>query len=74
MTEKVKPARLRIGCTSTEIRPQRFANRDPNPHLPFEHELETPPNVLQVIAFISCVGGIYFLLGMLAQRYLGWMP
>lgn len=42
MTEKVKPARFRIGSCAN-IRPQRFANRDPFPQLPFEHELLEPP-------------------------------
>jgi len=32
-----KPARTRIGCTSTAIRPQRYASHDPRPDLPF-HE------------------------------------
>lgn len=39
MTEKVKPARFRIGCTSASPLPQRFATRDPWPAVPFDHEL-----------------------------------
>ena len=70
----IKPARTRIGCTSTEIRPQRYANRDPFPQLPFEHELLTPPPMRHVVQFIIGVGTIYAVLIVLATRYFGWMP
>ena len=38
-----KPARTRIGCTSTEIRPQRYALHDPRPDLPFDEDKPTWP-------------------------------
>jgi hypothetical protein len=74
MTEKIKPARTRIGYTSPEIRPQRSANRDSFPKLPFEHELMTPPPVRHVVLFLAGVAAIYIVLIVLATRYFGWMP
>lgn len=73
MTEKIKPARVRIGCL-TDIRPQRYANRDPWPQLPFEHELLEPPPMRHVVTFIIGVGIIYAVLIVLATRHFGWMP
>jgi hypothetical protein len=74
MTEKVKPARFRIGCTSTEIRPQRYADHDPFPQLPFEHERMDPPKLLDVIWFCVGILVIYIVLIVLATRFFGWMP
>jgi hypothetical protein len=73
MTEKIKPARVRIGAC-TDIRPQRYASRDPFPQLPFEHELLTPPPLLHVIWFCAGVLVIYVVLIVLATRFFGWMP
>jgi hypothetical protein len=74
MTEKIKPARVRIGRTSTDIRPQRYANRDPFPQLPFEHELLDRPPLSHVIWFFAGVLAVYVVLIVLATRIFGWMP